>query len=599
MFDITKEQLLSALKGHEKAPAVTLSRERTEEIKANPLLKDAFLSLEKCRDFYRERPLYAIPFSMFKRYEADGDRTEFEYHEKGYFMHRGHLKTWALSSIFRGDDEDIKMLEDTIWAICDEFTWSLPAHMSGSQGIYNSYQPDRYTIDLFAAETGDALAEIIQLVGDRLDPLVVKRAKREIQNRIIDRYLYGDLSDFWWSRGTNNWAAVCAGSVGMAAICELDDDQKLADIIERLLISMRTFMSGFPEDGACLEGMGYWSYGFGYFSCFADMLYRRTGGEIDLFDDEAVHRVALFPAKTFFAGSRTVSFSDAGSRGGMGLGMTTMLASHYPDMAVPDTARLSESIGTLGCHRFALELRSFIWSKNERPASQKSGGIYPLPYAQWYIANGADGFGFAAKAGNNAEPHNHNDVGHFITFKNGDEFFCDLGSGEYSKQYFGKERYTFLHCGAHGHSLPIINGRYQLAGADRKATDVSVTERGISMDIARTYDDPTLEKAERAYTFESETSVVTLKDRFVFTKEPESLAERFVTLIEPRLEAGKIVLATDKAEMSLYYDENAFTTSVSSEVVADHSGKRTFRTYLIDLNVSSPKKEMEFTFVIK
>lgn len=599
MFDFTKEQILSALEKHEKAPAVKISQEKIEEMKKNPLLSDAFNSLEKCRDFYREKPIYAIPFSMFKRYEADGDRTEFEYHEKGYFIRRGHLKTWGLSSLFYGDDKDISLLEDIMWAICDEFTWSLPAHMSRDQGIYVSYQPDRYTVDLFAAETAQALAETIQIVGDRLNPLVIKRATREILNRVVDRYYTSDLSEFSWSRSTNNWAAVCAGSVGMAAICALDDNEKLAEIIERLLISLRTFISGFSEDGACLEGMGYWSYGFGYFSCFADMLCKRTGGEINLFDNDIVRNIAMFPTKTFFYGSRTVSFSDSGSRGGMGLGITTMLASHYPDMVVPNTANLSASVGISGCHRFALDLRAFTWTGSERPAVKEGATVYPFPYAQWYIANGVNNIGFAAKAGNNAEPHNHNDVGHFITFKNGDEFFCDLGSGEYSKQYFSKERYTILHCGAHGHSLPVINGEFQQPGRDKAAKDVSVTERGISMDIADTYNVESLKSLKRDLTFEPETSVATINDKFVFSEAPVSVAERFITKIEPKLEKGKIVLTSGKGEMTLYYDENAFEAKLSSEIVPDHGGKNKFACYLVDLCVLSPKKEMEFTFTVK
>lgn len=599
MFDFTKEQIFSALEKHEKAPAVKIAAEKVAEMKENPLLSNAFASLEKCRDFYRERPFYAIPFSMFKRFEADGDRTEFEYHERGYFMHRGQLKTWALSTLFYGSDDDISKLEDAIWAICDEFTWSLPAHMRGSQGIYESYQPDRYTVDLFAAETGQALAEIIQIVGDKLNPLVVKRAKREIQTRVVDRFLYSDLSEFSWAKSTNNWAAVCAGSVGMASICEIDDNEKLATMIERLLISFRTFISGFADDGACLEGIGYWSYGFGYFSCFADMLYRRTGGEIDLFADEIVHRVALFPTKTFFYGSRTVSFSDAGSKGGMGLGITTMLASHYPDMIVPSTATLNAGVEVTGCHRFALNLRSFIWAGKERPAVKDGSAVYPLPHAQWYIANGVDNVGFAAKAGNNAEPHNHNDVGHFITYKNGDEFFCDLGSGEYSKQYFSKERYTILHCGAHGHSLPIINGQFQQAGRDKAAKDVVMTDSGISMDIAETYDVASLTSLKRDFVFDTASSTVTLKDKFVFADNPESVVERFITKIEPVFEKGKVVLTTQNGEMALYYDDKAFEAKLSSEVVSDHGGVKKFRCYLVDLEVISPEKEMEFTFTVK
>ncbi len=599
MFDFTKEQILSALEKHEKAPAVKISKDNVAEMKKNALLKNAFEELEKCRDFYRQRPLYAIPFSKFKKFEANGDRTDFEYHEKGYFMHRGQLKTWALSALFYGSDDDISMLGDAIWAICDEFTWALPAHLRGTQGIYESYQPDRYTIDLFGAETGQALAEIIQILEDRLDPLVVKRAKREIQKRIIDRYFYNDLSEFSWARGTDNWAAVCAGCIGMASICELDDNEKLAEIIERLLISLRTFISGFPDDGTCLEGIAYWSYGFGYFSAFADMLYRRTSGEINLFADEKIHRIALFPAKSFFYGSRTLSFSDSASKGVMDLGITTMLALHYPDLTVPATAELVSNIETTGCHRFALNLRSFIWAKNQRPNVKEGPAVYPLPYAQWYIANSADNVGFAAKAGHNDEPHNHNDVGHFLTFKNGDEFFCDLGAGEYSKQYFDKERYTILNCGSHGHSLPIINGKYQKAGRDKSAKDVSVTEHGISMDIADTYDMESLKALKRDLIFDAEGAVITIKDKFVFSDVPDSLAERFVTKIEPKLEKGKVILTTEKAEMTLYYDENTFEAKLCSEVIPDHSGTRKYTCYLVDLYVICPEKETELTFTIK
>ena len=597
MFDFTKEQIKESLNRNPKDPAVKLTETRAEEIRNNKLLADAFKSLDRCREFYAQRPIYAIPFSMFARYELDGDRTEFEYDEKGYFMHRGHLKTWALSALFYGEKKDLSMLEDTMWAICDEYTWALPAHMNGNQGIYVNYQPDRYTIDLFAAETGQALAEIIRLLGDKLNPLVVKRAKEEIKKRITDRFLYGNISDFWWAHGTNNWAAVCAGSVGMAAICEYDDNDKLAEMVMKVLESMRTFMSGFSSDGACLEGTGYWSYGFGYFSCFADMLYRRTGGEIDLFNDEKVHLVAMFPLKTFFYGSRTVSFSDSGSYGGLGLGLITMLSSHYPDMVIPSTAKLSEGVETTGCHRFALNLRSFIWSGNEKPASSDELKIYPLPEAQWYIANGNDNFGFAAKGGNNNEPHNHNDIGHFIVYRNGDEFFCDLGSGEYSRQYFGKERYTFAHCGSQGHSVPIINGKTQVAGKDAYAECVTVDETGISMRYEKAYRDDTLRELYRKFSFDKENAVVNIRDRFVFDSKPESVTERFVTRVKPEVTDGEVILKTEKGKVALKFEKDSFVTSVTPNEVGDHMGVP-FTYYNIDLCVKNPEKSMEFEFTV-
>ena len=598
MFDYTREQIINALNNHPKESAVKITPDRVEEMKKNPLLEEAFATLEKAREFYRDRPLYAIPFSMLKRYEADGDRTEFEYAERGYFMHRGHLKTWGLSTLFYGDENDIKMLEDTIWAICDEYTWSVAAHMNGNHGIYVNYQPDRFTIDLFAAETGQAIAEILQIVGDKLNPLVVQRAKREIKRRIIDRFIDGELSDFWWANGTNNWAAVCAGSVGMAAICELDDNERLATMIEKNLASMRTFMSGFSDDGACLEGIGYWSYGFGYFSYYADMLYKRTGGEINLFDDDKVRLVATFPTKMFLYGSRTVGFSDAGSRGGIGLGIVNKLMEHCPDMVIPASASMSTGVEVTGCHRFASNLRSFLWAGAERPGVSEELKIYALPDAQWFIGNGSDNFGIAAKAGNNGEPHNHNDLGNFEVFKNGEEFFADLGSGEYNKAYFGSGRYQTWHCGSQGHSVPIINGKTQCAGKDRRAERVSVDERGIRMDITKAYDVPELTSINRSFEFSPNPARVVLKDEFKFVGAIESLVERFVTRIKPNVKDGMFMLENDKGTVSLRFEASAFDVMVTPVEVGDHMG-RPFTFYTVDLIPRNPKKEMSFEFVIE
>ncbi len=600
MFDYSKEQILSALNSHSKE-LIRPTEEKRLRIKDNPLLSKSLSALDRCRDFYRDQPLYSIPFSIFKRYEADGDRTEYEYSEKGYFRHRGHLETWVIAAWLYQEKKDITMLEDTIWAICDEYTWALPAHMSGKQGLYACLQEDRYTIDLFAAETGDTISEALLMLEDKLDPILVKRARRELEKRIFSRYQTGlGTGDFWWEKSTNNWSAVCAGSVGMAAMCGIDDNERLADIIFNLLSSMRYFMSGFAADGSCLEGTGYWSYGFGYFASFADMLYRRTGGEIDLFNDESVHKVALFPQKTFFYGSRTVSFSDAGSYGGISLGMTYMLMQRYQDVKIPATANISYGPGIDGCHRFALTFHDYLWTPEKLPEESTDFEIYPLPAAQWFIGSGKDRFGFAAKAGNNNEPHNHNDVGNFITYKDGEEFFCDLGSGEYSKQYFdNRTRYTFPHCGSQGHSVPIINGNgYQKAGHEFAASDVTVNENGISMDMAPAYGIDTVKSLRRSFTFDKYNAVVKIKDEFDFSEKPSSLVERFITKLKPEITDGEIILKTQKNSMSLYYDKTLFDAAFEPCVQPDHGGNP-FTFYYIDLTAKEPGYKCDYEFEIR
>lgn len=592
---MTKEKILEILRRHTKEN-IQMAEEEKQKILNNPMLAKSLEKLERCREYHEKKPIYTTPFSMFKRYEDDGDRTEFEYSDEGYFVRRGRLETYVIRAWLYGEKEDIRQLENIMWAICDEYTWSLPAHMHGQESLQSNLQEDLYTIDLFAAETGDTLAEAMLLVGDKLSPIVVKRAKREIKKRITDRFLSGN---FGWERTTNNWAAVCAGSVGMAAMCEVEDSDVLAQIIERLLSAMDYFKKGFAEDGSCLEGVGYWNYGFGYFTAFAEMLYRYTKGEINLFDDEKYRKVALFLQKSFLYGSRTVSFSDSGSYGSVPLGMVTKLSEHYEEIRIPEGARFCHGPDIEGCHRFALAFREYLWMPNELPKEKGEFGCYVLPHAQWYVASGKDNVGVAAKAGKNNEPHNHNDVGHFIVYKEGEEFFADLGSGEYTRQYFAYEtRYKLLHCGSHGHSVPIINGTYQYAAKEAAAKDVQMGESGISMDISDTYKVDTMKSLYRDIRFDKDKGSLKIKDKFTFNGKPDSITERFVTLIEPEITGNKVVLKGNKSTMTLSYDADIFEASAWSSVEPDHMGKP-FTVHLIDLKVKNPSEKAEYEFIIE
>lgn len=599
MFDYTASQIAEILERHPKS-LIERSEEDRVRVLNNPNLEKFRRDLDKCIEYYLKQPLYAIPFSMLRRFEDDGDRTEFEYSERGYFAHRGHLECELIAAWLYPERKDIlTALEDTMWAICDEYTWSVAAHMSHEQALRANLQEDCYTIDLFAAETGDTMAEAVMLLGDRLDPILVKRVKRELKKRIIDRFENGTFG--WCETTTNNWAAVCAGSVGMACICELDDNERLGRIIEHLLGAMRNFMKGFSGDGACLEGVGYWSYGFGYFSCFADMLYRRTEGEIDLFDDRKVHDVALFPQRCCFYGSRAVSFSDGGSTISLELGLTNMLASHYSDIYYPENVNVGGSVYIGGCHRYALAFNNIVWAPEGeivRVAPTKSCEI--LPEAQWYIASGKDNVGVAAKGGNNQEPHNHNDVGNFIVYKNGVEIIADLGSGEYDKAYFrGETRYKLVHCGSHGHSVPLVNGITQKEGLKFAAKDVEIGEGGIKMDIAPAYGDEDIHSIIREFSFDAANGRVTICDSFKLAEKPDSVIERFISRIQPILkDDGTVVIGNEKASMTLKITEGTSSVSVYHTVEKDHGGKE-FKVWYVDHAVKAEGSFFKASFVIE
>ena len=167
----------------------------------NPNLEKMREDLQTEGDLLRGTPIEEAPFSAFKRFEIDGNRGEYQYY---YYKKRSRLTTYALLSWLYGREEDIKELENVIWAILNEYTWTLPAHLtrpcfanekSGRNRVgLSELQEDGYIIALFSAETGHALAETLSLVGDKLTPIVVKRTERYIKTRILDVM----HNDFMW-----------------------------------------------------------------------------------------------------------------------------------------------------------------------------------------------------------------------------------------------------------------------------------------------------------------------------------------------------------------------------------------------------------------
>jgi len=88
-------------------------------------------------------------------------------------------------------------------------------------------------------------------------------------------------------------------------------------------------------------------------------------------------------------------------------------------------------------------------------------------------AGSTGGFYFAAQGGHNAESHNHNDVGNFVVFLNGNPVLIDVGVETYTAKTFSSHRYEIWTMQSAFHNLPTINGVMQAAGRQYEARDVS------------------------------------------------------------------------------------------------------------------------------
>ncbi|OXM85365.1 hypothetical protein CF651_16875 [Paenibacillus rigui] len=550
-------------------------------------------------------PAPELTYGIFRLFGEKGSRLEYE---RPYFEMRKRLNTFTLYALLEPEREDVmQALQETIWAICNEYTWCLPAHVGTTpetvgEAAYSLQEPsadlqgNASMIDLFSAETGFALSEILRLTEHRLPLLLRNRIRHEVYRRLFWPYMH--QGPFSWETATHNWAAVCAGSIGSAALHLMTDEDDLSAVLEKVLRTMDCYLQGFKADGATTEGYGYWYYGFGFFVFFADLLKKRTGGAMNLFSNERVHRIALFQQKCFMSGASVVNFSDSLPEAHIHMGLTHYLNRMYPDVFVPSYS-LRTGYTEDHCSRWATALRNVLWHRPEKAADGQPWGeaSYFLEDAQWLVSRHRNEHGiycFAAKGGHNAEPHNHNDVGHFILHAAGDTFLADLGSGMYTQDYFGDARYSYLCNGSQGHSVPIVNGRVQQEGAQCRAQAAYAavnreTER-LQLDFASAYGMKELKQLTRTFQWhKKEQPVLELEDTFVFNETPDSLIERFMTMLEPDVSGNDLVIPGRERRLIIRYDHERLQPHVQKLEYADHFGVQQ-DVYAIDFKVLQPEK---------
>ena len=153
----------------------------------NKKLQDIRMHHEKFRqqiqatgDLLRDQEMPELTEGLFSLYEKTGNRLVYE---NLYFERRRFLVVFGLLSIWYGREEDIHKLEEVMEVICKEETWALPAHVDRTE-------PDwRRTVDLFASETGQTLANILYLTKGKLSADLSERVKNMVIYRLLDSYM--------------------------------------------------------------------------------------------------------------------------------------------------------------------------------------------------------------------------------------------------------------------------------------------------------------------------------------------------------------------------------------------------------------------------
>ncbi|MCX5440953.1 heparinase II/III family protein [Streptomyces sp. NBC_00063] len=511
-------------------------------------------------DLARSTPMPDLPFSAYRRFDDDGDRLAYE---ELYFRRRAHVIALAAEALI-DPAARLDALADALWSVCDEYTWALPAHEMHATRLARGMDQ---CLDLFAALTAQLLAETVRVCGDRLDPRVAARVRDQVDHRVLS-LLADDETPLLWEDWPHNWAAVCGGCAGLAALALWEPGPRLTRVLDRCRAAQLTYLSGFGDDGGCAEGVGYWVFGFAYFVYFAEGLREFTGE--DLLAHPKVPAIARFPGAVHLGGGLFPAFSDAEERPRVPAGLARRIAerlrARVPGEAVESAAAdLPRDWGDLS--------RTLRWGTPDPTSAPEPGTTY-LPDLAWLVDRG-QGVAFAAKGGHNAEPHNHNDLGQFVLAARGEVLLADLGAGEYRKGYFDDAtRYGFLHASSRAHSVPRVDGREQVAGNARAAQvrDCRPRDDGVdfTLDISGAYEVNGLAALRRGFNWRRSSGELLVLDE-VEAERPMPLEEVFVSRLRPEIGADGAVWTGSAAQARLRLPDGG-AASVETLRTTDHHG---------------------------
>ena len=449
-------------------------------------------------------PWPELPASLYLEFPRLGTRANFE---AAYLPRRSLLAKLVLAECVEGRGRFLDAAVNAIWSICEESSWCLPALINMQKAGSSLPVVAEPVVDLFVAETGAQLAWVDYLLAgqlERISPVIRPRLLREIHQRILSPCLARD--DFWFlgfiHANVNNWNPwINSNWLACVLLLENDTARRLA-AVKKILRSVDKFIDVYGDDGGCDEGPGYWTRaGASLFDCL-ELLYWASGGKISVYGEPKIANIARFVYRAHIADRWFVNFADAAARMEQSASLLYRFGQRISDERLMGFgAYFREGGSSAAPHISDNGTRSLpaVFGYADLVAAIPGE---PLPRDVWLgdiqvmVARTAEGSAagltVAAKGGHNDESHNHNDVGQFIVYADGDPLLIDIGVETYTRKTFSAQRYEIWTMRSLYHNLPSVNGCEQLAGRQFAAHDVKYQADDavarLSLGIAPAYD---------------------------------------------------------------------------------------------------------------
>ncbi len=553
---------------------------------------------------------YDIPMltaSLYREFAVNGNRANFE---AEYFLRRDMAVSFAIAEAYEGKGRFTEKLIDVVWAMMEESTWNIPAHLyttpHGGDMTLSPVFGDNYLhgIDLFSASTAGALSVVYHLCHDIFDavtPVISAKLKWTLHERGVKNFLQYEP---WWTgvRGNriNNWCPWILSNVLLQTAIMEEDTIVREAVVTRSINYLDNFLNGYAPDGGCDEGPAYWgAAGASLFDCL-ELIEDMTGGKINVYGDELVRNIGDYIYKVNINGTRYVNFADCAPKTAPNPGM---LIRFGEKTGSPFLVSFGKKQAANGDYFFSAShmYRSVkcLYSDTVQYEDCPMPLISFMPNLEVMTArqfsDSGKGMFLAAKGGSNDEMHNHNDVGNLMVYYNGEPVIIDTGVGQYTKQTFSSQRYELWFMQSGYHNLPSFDGIDQKDGKAYKSENVRHDESKseLSVELRSAYPkDAGIESYVRTSSLLD--GVVTINEAVSLDKE-RLIDFHMMLRAEPVIEEdGRILLPEDRV---LTYD-TCLTASVEEFDPVGMNTKSSWGTdklYRLHFTVNSQKCNVTFT----
>lgn len=556
---------------------------------------------------FLERDIPLLPASLYREYVTCGNRSNYE---TLFFLRRDMAVSFAVAEAYENKGRFTEKLMDVVWAIMEESTWLLPAHLYCSPNYSDaSLGPvfgnnSLHGLALFAATTCGTLATVYLLCKDKLDaiePVIARKIEYSLQERGIKNFLQ---TEFWWGgsmgRKTNNWCPWILSNI-LFTTAILEKDTYLRErVVTKAIYYLDNFLECYEPDGGCDEGPSYWgAAGAALFDCL-EIIDDMSGGKISVWDSELVKNIGDYIFKVNISGDRYVNFADCAPKTSPNTGMLVRFGEKTNS---PFLAAFGKKQAKYGDYFFSSSHmhRSLKWLNT--PYVKEENCPMPLysvlPDLGIMTAREFEdtekGMFLAAKAGHNGEMHNHNDCGNFMVYYNGNPVIIDAGVGRYTKQTFSPDRYKLWFMQSGYHNLPSFDGIDQKEGERYRSTEkvFSESERSITYELKYAYpENACIESYKRTASLSD--GVVTVAESISLTESKEIDFHLMLASKPEILKSGKISLPEGR---TLTYD-----TSLTAELeefdpvgMDTKSSWGTDVLYRLHFRVNTDKCNVKFT----